>query len=673
MSDHEQVLGVSLGSDATRFALHAALADRVELCLFDDNGGETRLDLKAEADARWALEVPGIDAGQRYGFRVHGPWDPQRGHLCDPAALLLDPYALAIDGDVAPHDAVYAHTQGVETAPFVPRSIVVDRAFDWSGDERPHIPASDRVIYEAHVKGLTRSHPAVPPDLRGTYAGVAYPAVVEHLVELGITTIELMPIHHFVHGRFLHERGLRNYWGYDSISFFAPHAEYAMTSGGGQVDEFKAMVRALHGAGLEVFLDVVYNHTAEGDHRGPTLTFRGLDDGASYISDPDDRRHLLDFTGTGNTVDMRQPSMHDVVLDSLRYWTSEMHIDGFRFDLATALARTDSGFDQAAPFIEAVRHDAALQDVTLIAEPWDTGPEGFQLGGFPAPWAEWNGRYRDTVRDFWRGSAAALPDLGRRLTGSADLFAAAGRGPLKSINYVTTHDGFTLADLVSYDHKHNEVNGEDSADGEDDNRSWNGGTEGPTDDPDVQTLRARQQRNLLATLFLSQGTPMLLGGDEVGRSQGGNNNAYCQDNETSWTNWANADTALLDFVRGLAALRREHRGLRLDEWLAADLPADADSASISWHRPDGQPMLDADWHADPARLGILLHGEERLYIALNPASDEQPFRMPGHGRWAALLDTASADPFRTTEPTIDAGITTARLRAHSLALFRGSD
>jgi isoamylase len=666
-------LGATPHADGCGFSLFVPLARRVELSLFDGDGVEKRLELDSDGHGRWSTDVAGVAAGQRYGFRVDGPWDPVQGHLCDPAALLLDPYARAIDGVVSPNDAVYQHVRGVETAPHVPRSVVVDPTFDWSDDARPTIPAAERVIYETHVKGLTMRHPDVPEALRGTYAGLAHPATIAHLIGLGITTVELMPIHHFVHGRFLHERGLHNYWGYDSIGYFAPHAEYATTSGGGQVDEFKAMVRALHAAGLEVFLDVVYNHTGEGDHRGPTLNFRGLDDGSSYVSDPHDRRDLHDVTGTGNTVDMRTTDMHELVLDSLRYWATEMHIDGFRFDLATALARTDTGFDAAAPFLEAVQEDPVLREVALIAEPWDIGPEGYQLGGFPAPWTEWNGRYRDTVRDFWRGSPEAMADLGRRFSGSADLFGAPGRGPLSSINYVTTHDGFTLADLVSYEQKHNDANGEGGTDGEHDNRSWNCGIEGPTDDPGIVALRARQRRNLLATLFLSQGTPMLLGGDEIGRSQGGNNNAYCQDNEVSWTDWSTADLALFDFVRGLIALRRGHDGLRQERWLVTGTDPSLGAASIAWFRPDGEPMDDVDWHSRPAGLGILLRTDERLFITLNPAAEERRFVLPDEGRWATLLDTAYADLFGAPDPETTDGISTARLESHSLALFEAND
>ncbi len=528
------------------------MAERVELCLFDETGRETRVDLPERTGYTWHGYLPGIGAGQRYGYRVHGPWDPARGMRCNPHKLLLDPYARAIEGEVRWSERIHAHVPGhpfirqeSDSAPDVPRSIVVAGSFDWEEDEHPRVPDEDTVIYETHVKGFSQRHPGVPPELRGTYAGMAHPAALEHLQRLGVTSVELLPVHHFVHDGFLLERGLRNYWGYNTIGFFAPHAEYAAGgSGGQQVDEFKAMVKAFHGAGLEVILDVVYNHTGEGNHRGPMLSLRGFDNGAYYRVRPENPRHYIDYTGTGNTLDMREPFVLQLILDSLRYWISEMHVDGFRFDLASALAREDHHVDRGAAFFDIIQQDPVVRTAKLIAEPWDIGEGGYQVGSFPPPWAEWNGAYRDTVRDLWRGQPDMLHDFGRRFTGSADLFADEGRPPAASINFVTAHDGFTLVDLVSYEQKHNLANGDGNRDGESHNRSWNCGVEGPTDDPAVLVLRERQRRNLLATLLLSQGVPMLLGGDELGRSQGGNNNGYCHDSELSWFDWERSDEAM---------------------------------------------------------------------------------------------------------------------------------
>ncbi len=534
---------------STNFSLFSEHATAVELCLFHPDGTEERVPVVDRKGFHWHVEVPDVGPGQRYGYRVHGPWDPARGHRFNPAKLLLDPYARAIDGAVDERRATltpYEPGAGDEadlepddddSAPAVPRSVVVDEAFDWEGVERPRTPLSASVIYEAHVKGFTMRHPEVRPDLRGTYAGLASEAAIAHLVDLGVTAVELLPVHHIVPEGFLADRGLTNYWGYSTIGYFAPHAGYAATgSGGEQVREFKGMVKALHRAGLEVILDVVYNHTAEGNHLGPALCFKGVDSASYYRHLPDDPGTFLDWTGTGNSLDLTHPDVLRLVLDSLRYWADVCQVDGFRFDLASVLGRETFDFDRGAGFFDAVHQDPVLSQVKLIAEPWDVGPGGYQVGGFPTRWAEWNGIYRDQLRDFWRGQGS-VAELADRLAGSSDLYGDDGRRPNASINFVTAHDGFTLADLVSYDHKHNEANGEDGRDGTDDNRSWNGGVEGPTDDPDIVELRARQQRNLLATLLLSQGVPMLLGGDELGRTQRGNNNAWCQDDELSWIDW----------------------------------------------------------------------------------------------------------------------------------------
>jgi isoamylase len=526
-------LGAHVDGDGVRFAVFSSVADAVEVCVFDDRGRETRHALEADDRDVWQGHVAGAGHGTRYGFRVHGPWDPASGLRCNPAKLLLDPYARAIEGAVEWNPAVYGDN-AADSAPFVPRSVVGAEPFDWADDRPPATALVDSIIHELHVKGFTRLHPEVPEPLRGSYAGLAHPAAIGHLQRLGVTAVELLPVHQFVHDAALVAHGLRNYWGYQSIGYFAPHNEYAAS--GDPVGEFKTMVRALHAAGLEVILDVVFNHTAEGDEHGPTLCFRGLDNPAYYRL-ADDRSRYVDDTGVGNTLDTHRPAALRLVMDALRYWVTEMHVDGFRFDLAASLGRATSDFDPFSAFLDAVGQDPVLSQVKLIAEPWDIGQGGYELGDFPPGWSEWNGRYRDTVRDFWRGTPGTLADFATRLTGSADLYGRTRR-PTASINLVTVHDGFTLTDLVSYDAKHNEANGEDNRDGNDDNRSWNRGAEGPTDDPSVLELRARQRRNLLATLLLSEGIPLLLGGDELGRTQRGNNNAYCQDNAISWIDWA---------------------------------------------------------------------------------------------------------------------------------------
>ncbi|RIL01784.1 MAG: glycogen debranching enzyme GlgX [Proteobacteria bacterium] len=652
-------LGAHYDGLGTNFAVTSEVAEAVDLCLFDARGRETRVAMQPTGPA-WHTYVPGTEPGQRYGFRVHGPWQPAAGLRCNAAKLLIDPYARAIDGDVDWHRAVFGHKldapharNDADSARHVPKSVVINPWFDWGADARPRTPWTDTVLYELHVKGATALHPAVPEALRGTYAGLAHPAMLEHLQRLGVTAVELLPVHQFVHDSHLLERGLRNYWGYNSIGFFAPHHGYAAS--GKQVAEFKAMVRALHAAGIEVILDVVFNHTAEGNHLGPTLCFKGLDNGRYYRLVEDDPQYYMDFTGTGNTLHMRSPHVLQLVMDSLRYWVLEMHVDGFRFDLASALARDRHHVDDWSPFFDVIQQDPVLADVKRIAEPWDLGEGGYRVGQFPAIWSEWNGCYRDDVRDWWRGEGATARELAHRFTGSPDLYAAARRRPRASVNFVTAHDGFTLRDLVSYNEKHNEANGEDNRDGESHNRSWNCGAEGPSDDPEVLALRARQQRNFLATLLLSQGVPMLCAGDELGRTQQGNNNAYCQDNELSWIDWKNADAALLDWTRALIELRRTHPIVRRTHWLHD--PLGTGGGDAHWFRPDGEPP--ADWDGAGHSIGVQLDAAEAarrdgaperdagdsLVLLFNAWWEPVEFRLPAalaHARWQRVLDSAGA-------------------------------
>jgi isoamylase len=619
-------LGSTVDGDGVHFAVFSGVADAVELCLFDAAGGETRQSLEPGDGDVWQARVAGAAHGLQYGYRVQGPG------RCDAAKLLLDPYARAIAGGVTWHPDLLA--PGADSAPYVPRSVVHDAPFDWGDDRRPRTSLADSVVYELHVKGFTKLHPDVPPEARGTFAGLGHPAVLEHLVRLGVTAVELLPVHQFVHDRALAARGLRNYWGYQSIGFFAPHNEY------GSVEDFKAMVKALHAAGLEVILDVVFNHTAEGGEGGPTLCLRGLDD-AAYYRLRDDGSYV-DDTGCGNTVDTHRPRGLRLVMDSLRYWVQEMHVDGFRFDLAASLGRQTYDFDPFGGFLDAVGQDPVLSDVKLIAEPWDTGQGGYALGDFPPGWSEWNGRYRDTVRDFWRSTPATLADFATRITGSSDLYGR-GRRPTASVNLVTVHDGFTLSDLVSYDAKHNEANGEGNRDGSDDNRSWNCGVEGPTDDPAVLALRERQRRNLLATLLLSEGIPLLLGGDELGRTQGGNNNAYCQDNAISWVDWEAADAELIDFVAQLCRLRREQPILRRTRFFVP--------GEIQWLRPDGSPMEAGDWSTPDARALTVAGADGALLI--NAWWEPLTLRLPGDGPWSVELDTADPGSRRVVADTVE--------------------
>jgi isoamylase len=672
-------LGATYDGLGTNISVFSEVAERVELCLFDDKGRERRADLTEVTGYCWHAYLPEVGPGQRYGFRVHGPWDPARGLRCNPAKLLLDPYARAIESRVTWNPAVFGHRQAdpnrpsaEDSAPFVPRSVVVDPDYDWAGDRPPRRPERDTVIYEVHVKGFTARHPQVPDELRGTYAGLAHPAAIRHLRELGVTAVELLPVHQFVHDGYLLERGLRNYWGYNSIGFFAPHNEYsAAGSRGGQVHEFKAMVRALHQAGIEVILDVVYNHTAEGNHEGPTLSLRGLDNRSYYRLVENDERYYMDYTGTGNTLNARNAHVLQMIMDSLRYWVQEMHVDGFRFDLAAALARGLHDVDRLSAFFDLIQQDPVVNQVKLIAEPWDVGHGGYQVGNFPPLWSEWNGRYRDTVRDFWRGEPGTLADFGYRLTGSSDLYETTGRRPYASINFVTAHDGFTLRDLVSYNAKHNEANGDDNRDGESHNRSWNCGVEGPTDDPAVLALRRRQERNFLATLFLSQGVPMLLGGDELGRTQIGNNNAYCHDSELTWFDWERVDSDLLDFTCRLISLQRDHPVFRRRRWFQGRSIHGAQVQDIEWFSPDGMEMTDDDWRGRLIReIGVFLSGDgmrdidgepmrdDTYYLVFNASPRHVRFTIPdgrlGH-RWRVLLDTAAEPPWTRRRRLVEAG------------------
>ncbi len=618
-------LGATWDGTGTNFAVFSEVADQVELCLLGsenpDSADETRIALTEVDGFVWHGYLPDLGPGQRYGYRVHGPYDPARGLRCNPAKLLLDPYGKAISGELRWHESLFGYrfsdpsaVNDMDSAPYMPKNVVINPFFDWGDDRAPRIPYHETVIYEAHVRGLTLQHPSVPAEQRGTYAGLGHPAVIEHLTQLGVTAVELMPVHQFMPEHNLSSRGLTNYWGYNTIGFLAPHKAYSSSPQlGGQVGEFKAMVRNLHAAGIEVILDVVYNHTAEADHRGPTLCFRGIDNAAYYRLRDDDPRYYLDYTGCGNSLNVRHPHALQLILDSLRYWILEMHVNGFRFDLASALARELHDVDRLSAFFDLVQQDPVVSQVKLIAEPWDVGEGGYQVGNFPPLWSEWNGKYRDAVRDFWRGRPDTMPEFASRLTGSSDLYETSGRRPVASINFVTCHDGFTLTDLVSYDRKHNDANGEGSADGSDDNRSWNCGAEGPSADPAIAELRARQRRNFLATLLCSQGVPMLLAGDELGRTQRGNNNAYCQDNDISWVDWTAQDGGadLLEFAQAVAALRRQHPVFRRRRFFRGPNAAATDGpGDIAWLTPSGREMTDADWKTGYAKaLGVFLNGD----------------------------------------------------------------
>ncbi|MFF0990356.1 glycogen debranching protein GlgX [Kocuria nitroreducens] len=665
-------LGATFDGTGTNFALFSEAAEKVELCLFDELGAETRIEVAAQDSYVWHCYLPTIQPGQRYGYRVHGPWSPAEGQRFNPAKLLLDPYAKAVSGQIDWDQALFSYDFGDEdsfndedSAAHMMMGVVINPFFNWEGDRTPRTPYHKSVIYEAHVKGLTQQHPEVPEEQRGTYAGVAHPAVIAHLQKLGVTAIELMPVHQFVQDSTLLDQELRNYWGYNTIGFFAPHNEYHSTNDlGGQVQEFKAMVRALHQADIEVILDVVYNHTAEGNHLGPTLSMKGIDNQAYYRTVEGDQKFYMDYTGTGNTLNVRHPHSLQLIMDSLRYWVTEMHVDGFRFDLASALAREFYDVDKLATFFELVQQDPVVSQVKLIAEPWDVGPGGYQVGNFPPQWTEWNGKYRDTVRDFWRGEPATLGEFASRITGSADLYEHSGRRPFASINFVTAHDGFTLRDLVSYNEKHNDANGEGNNDGESHNRSWNCGVEGPTDDPEVLALRSRQQRNFLATLLLSQGTPMVLHGDELGRTHDGNNNTYCQDNELSWINWDTMDGPLTEFVAAVTHLRHDHPTFRRSEFFdGRPVEMDADDTGrpmpdIAWLNIDGAPLKPADWGEPLSRsFGMWLNGNGIagvdlrgrpitdvnfiVYFNSNPEAVKCKLPPVRYGRqWEEVIDTA---------------------------------
>ena len=687
--------GATYDGTGTNFAVYSGVAERVELCLIAEDGTETRVDLP-EVDAYvWHGYVPALQPGQRYGYRVHGPYEPAQGHRCNPAKLLLDPYAKAIDGQIDGDQALFSYDFGApdtrndeDSAGHTMTSVVVNPFFDWGHDHPPQHEYHDSVIYEAHVRGLTKLHPGVPEELRGTYAALAHPAVIEHLTTLGVTAIELMPVHQFVNDPTLVEKGLSNYWGYNTIGFFAPHNGYAAYSGPGQqVQEFKAMVKALHAANIEVILDVVYNHTAEGNELGPTLSFRGLDNASYYRLVDDDQAHYFDTTGTGNSLLMRSPHVLQMIMDSLRYWISEMHVDGFRFDLAATLARQFHEVDRLSAFFDIVQQDPVVSQVKLIAEPWDLGDGGYQVGGFPPLWSEWNGRYRDTVRDLWRGEPSTLAEFASRLTGSSDLYEHTGRRPIASVNFVTAHDGFTLADLVSYNEKHNDANGEGNRDGESFNRSWNCGAEGPTTDPEIRKLRARQQRNLIATLMFSQGVPMLAHGDELGRTQDGNNNGYCQDNELTWVDWDLDEdrTALLEFTQSVFRIRSEHPALRRRRFFAGDPDhgGESDLRDIAWFAPDGTHMSSESWHAEQARaVMVFLNGEaigepdlrgepivdDSFLVLYNAQPEPATFVLPDaeYGdEWTALLDTDS----RVEEGQTFAAGASFVLEHHSLVML----
>jgi isoamylase len=654
-------LGATYDGSGTNFSLFSEVAEKVLLCLIDKGGQETRVPLEEVDGYVWHGYLPDVGPGQRYGYRVKGPWDPSRGLLCNPNKLLLDPYAKSIDGRIDWDPACFGHEiddpetrSELDSAPHVPKSVVHNPYFDWRVDHRPKTPLHETIIYETHVKGLTMRHADLPEHLRGTYGGLGHPAVIEYLTRLGVTAVELMPVHQFAQDARLVKQGLSNYWGYNSIGFFAPHNGYASRQGE-QVEEFKTMVRAYHEAGIEVILDVVYNHTAEGNHLGPMLSFKGIDNAAYYRLVPDDPGHYFDTTGTGNSLNAGNPHSLQLIMDSLRYWVTEMHVDGFRFDLAATLARQFYEVDRLSAFLNIIQQDPIVSQVKLIAEPWDLGEGGYQVGNFPPVWSEWNGKYRDTVRDFWRGEPATVAELASRLTGSSDLYQADTRRPVASINFVTAHDGFTLKDLVSYNEKHNHSNAEDNNDGENHNRSWNCGVEGPSDDPVVVRCRQSQQRNFLTTLLLSQGVPMLLAGDEIGRTQEGNNNAYAQDNEVSWFDWEDIDDDLLVFTRRLIALRKEHPIFRQRRWFQGR-PIRG-SVDIAWFRSDGEEMSEEDFNTSHRRsLGMFLNGkaiqgrdlrgqsvrDDSFLVIMNANAEKIDWKLPSipHLEWSVVVDTS---------------------------------
>lgn len=693
-------LGATWDGKGTNFSLFSENATGVELCLFDKDDQENRLPLTEVNNFVWHGYVPGVGPGQRYGFRVHGPWEPQQGHRFNSNKLLIDPYAKAIAGEIGNGPEIFAYSWDapekdlafcdLDDAHLIPKCVVVDQSFDWGDDKLLQTPWHETVIYETHVKGFTKLHPDIPEELRGTYAGLAHPAAIAHLQSLGITAVELMPIHYFLsRPGYLVDKGLSNYWGYDSINYLAPHSGYsASKTPGEEVNEFKEMVKALHRAGIEVILDVVYNHTGEGNHLGPTLSLRGIDNATYYRLVEDDQRYYFDFTGCGNSLNMRHAQVLKLIMDSLRYWVTEMHVDGFRFDLASALARELYAVDSLAAFFDIIHQDPVLADVKLIAEPWDLGDGGYQVGNFPVLWSEWNGRYRDEMRDFWRGEEGKLGEFAYRFTGSPDLYAINGRRPNASINFLTAHDGFTLNDLVSYNEKHNQANEEDNQDGESHNRSWNCGAEGETDDLEVKQLREQQRRNFLVTLMLSQGIPMLLSGDEMGRSQQGNNNAYCQDNEISWLDWdlQNGNAELLDFTRELIFFRQQHPVFRRRRWFQGRAIYGSGVSDIAWFNPDGTEMTQEQWDIGYAKaIGIFLNGDqipspgpkgERIaddsfLLFFNAHYEMMEFAFPlglNDRTWTVVINTK--EPRFVTEEILFTGNKAVPVAARSLVVLR---
>ncbi len=687
-------LGATYDGMGTNFSIFSEAAEKVELCLFDEEGKETRVELPEVTAFCWHGYFHGVGPGRRYGYRVYGEWAPDRGLRYNGAKLLIDPYAKALEGGVAWDPAVFGYPLGEsdelrdnrDSAPFMPKSVVINPFFDWGNDAPIKRPLSETLVYEVHVKGFSKRHPDIPEDIRGTYAALSHPAAVEYLQNLGVSAVELLPVHQFIHDAHLVEKGLRNYWGYNTIGYFAPHNEYAAYGQiGQQVQEFKQMVKTLHEADIEVILDVVYNHTAEGNHLGPTLSFRGIDNAAYYRLSPEDPRYYVDYTGTGNSLNMRHPHVLQLIMDSLRYWVTEMHVDGFRFDLASTLARELHDVDKLSAFFDLVQQDPVISQVKLIAEPWDVGEGGYQVGNFPPLWSEWNGKYRDCMRDFWRGQDQTLGEFAYRFTGSSDLYENTGRRPFASVNFVTAHDGFTLHDLVSYNEKHNEANGEENVDGADDNRSWNCGVEGPTDDAGINALRRRQKMNFLVSLLCSQGIPMLLGGDEIGRTQHGNNNAYCQDNEVSWFDWERADEELLEFVCGLVRLRWDHPVFRRRRWFMGRAVNGSDLHDIGWFAPDGKLMTHENWHQDFAKsLMIFLNGEaipspdlwgrkiidDSFLFLVNAHYETLKFTLPPESwseKWEWVLDTGRGG-FVEEEESVKGG-SVVQIESRALAIL----
>lgn len=665
-------LGSTWDGEGVNFAIFSENATKVELCLFENaeaKAENVKIEIEEVSHNIWHVYVQGIKPGQLYGYRFHGPYEPEKGHRFNPNKLVIDPYAKALSGTIDWDDSLFAYEIGNEqedlsfsekdSAPHLPKSIVIDPAFDWENVTAPKIPYHDTIIYEAHVKGLTKLHPEVPAEIQGTYAGIAHPVMIQYLKDLGITAIELMPVHHFVSDRHLLEKGLTNYWGYNTLGFFAPDVRYASNSeAGAHVLEFKNMVKSLHQAGIEVILDVVYNHTAEGNHLGPTFSFKGIDNKSYYRLEPEQPRHYRDYTGTGNTINTQLPNVLGMIMDSLRYWITEMHVDGFRFDLASTLARTLDETDTLGSFFNIIYQDPIISQVKLIAEPWDIHEDGYMVGKFPPGWAEWNDQYRDCVRAYWHGDERTLSEFAQRFTGSPDLYQGGYRSPMASVNLITAHDGFTLHDLVSYNEKHNEANGEDNKDGNNDNNSWNCGVEGATDDQAIIDLRNKQKRNFLTTLFLSQGVPMLVAGDELGRTQGGNNNAYCQDNEISWIHWETADQQLLDFTRSLIWFCKKHPSFRRRRWFQGLPVTGSDVEDIRWYSPDGNLMSEENWEHDFAKsLGVYLNGkgircvnydgrkitDDSFYIIFNAHEEALDYVLPAdqcHNNWKKVIDTS---------------------------------